>query len=197
MTNNRKMRRNVYTIAKPLNRIYTLFFKTNMTKSVFNLICLLCCLLSATTLSAQQTTSKDVPQLLASIESWKTAQTQLETHKKMLEDKIMAQQKTLETEYTTFQQKAERGEATQKEISDKQNYFIAKDNELKQAAQKAQQELAQKTNDLTNPIQEKLKNAIKAVATEGNFQYIVDSSAGDLLFLDPALDVTAQLKAKM
>lgn len=137
----------------------------------------------------------NVPELLASLETWKTTQTQLETHKKMLEDKIVNMQKTLEAEYTTFQKSVDN--YTRKQAEEKQQYFVNKDNELKQAAQKAQQELEQKTIDLTKPIQEKLKAAVQTVAKEGGFNYILDSSVGDLLFLDPTLDVTAKIKAKM
>lgn len=171
-------------------------------QSIVKMACLLVCLCAAASGSyAQQAPSKighiNIPQLLASLESWKSAQSQIETHKKMLEDKIGAQQKALEAEYIAFEQKAQRGEATQKEITEKQNYFVAKDNELKQSAQKAQQELEEKTITLTSPIQEKLKAALKTVAAQGNFNYILDSSMGDLLFLDPALDVMAAVKASM
>lgn len=167
-------------------------------KFLFKNMLLSLCLLSVLSIAVQAQTKIahiNIPELLASLESWKSAQSQLETHKKMLEDNVSAQQKALETEYNTFQKTID--DFTKRQIEDKQKYFVAKDKELKQSAQKAQQELEQKTIDLTKPIQEKLKAAINAVAQEGNFNYIVDSSAGDLLFLDPAMDVLAKVKAKM
>jgi outer membrane protein len=168
-------------------------------KTIIKITALFCFFIAATTLNLQAQSSKighaNIPELLASFEPWKAAQAQLETYKKTLEDKISSQQKALEAEYAQVQNNV--ANFTPKQLEEKQQYFVKKDSELKQAAQKAQQELEQKTLEATKPIQEKLKAAVNAVAKEGGFNYIVDSSAGDLLFLDPSLELTAKIKAKM
>ncbi|HPT70592.1 MAG TPA: OmpH family outer membrane protein [Syntrophomonas sp.] len=61
----------------------------------------------------------------------------------------------------------------------------------------AQQELQKKQDDLMAPIVEKLKKAIKAVAEEHKFTYVLDS--GSLLFVpdDESLNLLPLVKAKL
>ncbi|MCC7222835.1 MAG: OmpH family outer membrane protein, partial [Chitinophagales bacterium] len=54
-----------------------------------------------------------------------------------------------------------------------------------------------KGEELLNPIREKVRVAIQTVAKEGGFSYIIDTSAGNVLFSDPLLDVTALVKSKL
>ncbi len=135
--------------------------------------------------------------LLASLESWKAAQTQLETHAKMLQDKLVAQQKGLDDEAMLFQKKVDSGNATQKEVADKQQYFQTKYQELETARKNAQVELGNKESELAKPILDKVKTAIQEVAKEGGYQYIFDNSAGATVYVDPTMDVSALVKAKI
>lgn len=158
-------------------------------------------LLSGTSIFAQTATLKighlNSGDLLSSLESWKAAQTQLETHAKMLQDKLVAQQKTLDDEAMLFQKKVDAGNATQKEVTEKQQYFQAKYQELDTARKNAQAELGNKETELAKPILDKVKTAIQDVAKEGGFQYIFDNSVGATIFADPTMDVTALVRAKI
>lgn len=63
----------------------------------------------------------------------------------------------------------------------------------------AQQELDKKQNELMAPIIEKLKKAIKDVAEEHKFTYVIDSYSGSLLYLpeDESLNLLPLVKAKL
>ena len=62
--------------------------------------------------------------------------------------------------------------------------------------QVAQQDVAKQQQDLMTPIQQKLQDAIKAVAAEQGYTYIIDPQV--LLYTGPnAIDATSLVKAKL
>ncbi|MFP3835002.1 OmpH family outer membrane protein [Chryseobacterium sp. SIMBA_028] len=64
----------------------------------------------------------------------------------------------------------------------------------------AAKELSAKQNELFAPIQQKVKDAISAVAKERNLNYIFDTSSQDsnnLIYTDGSEDITAQVKTKL
>ena len=63
--------------------------------------------------------------------------------------------------------------------------------------QQAQQDLADKENELTAPVIEKAKKAVEAVAKENGYTYIFNSSQGMLLYADPGDDITTLVKKKL
>jgi outer membrane protein len=54
-----------------------------------------------------------------------------------------------------------------------------------------------KYTELSKPIQEKAKKAIDAVAKEGGYKYILDTSSGVVLFHEPSDDVLMLVKKKL
>ena len=60
-----------------------------------------------------------------------------------------------------------------------------------------EKQLADKQNEGMAPILEKVNNAIKAVADEGGYTYILDTQAGVILYADENADVTALVKTKL
>ena len=63
--------------------------------------------------------------------------------------------------------------------------------------QQAQQDLADKENELTAPVIEKAKKAVEAVAKENGYTYVFNSSQGMLLYAEPADDITTLVKKKL
>ena len=52
--------------------------------------------------------------------------------------------------------------------------------------------------ELLNPIIEKVQNAVNAVGQEKGFTYILDKTAGVVVFIgENAIDITADVKAKL
>ena len=64
-------------------------------------------------------------------------------------------------------------------------------------AQTAQKELQQKEIDLYKPIVEKAQKAIKDVAAEKGYQYVLDSSPGKGLLVYTGEDLLGPVKAKL
>ncbi|MCF8303158.1 MAG: OmpH family outer membrane protein [Bacteroidales bacterium] len=61
----------------------------------------------------------------------------------------------------------------------------------------AQEDLMDKENELTAPIIEKARNAVKEVAKENGYSYIFNSSEGLLLYAQPSDDIMPLVKKKL
>ncbi|MGB4205563.1 MAG: OmpH family outer membrane protein [Bacteroidales bacterium] len=61
----------------------------------------------------------------------------------------------------------------------------------------AEEELQQKESELTAPIIEKAREAVKTVAKEHGYTYIFNSSEGLLLYSDPGDDIMSLVKKKL
>ncbi|HWY10300.1 MAG TPA: OmpH family outer membrane protein [Bacteroidia bacterium] len=63
--------------------------------------------------------------------------------------------------------------------------------------QQAQTEYQKKSAELTAPIMEKAKKAIEAVAKEGGYKYVLDTSNGSILYSEPGEDILVLVKKKL
>lgn len=68
---------------------------------------------------------------------------------------------------------------------------------IQQFQEQAQDDLQKKNEEYFAPIQTKVKDAIKAVAKDGGFNYIFDASSAALLYAADSEDVTALVKKKL
>ena len=63
--------------------------------------------------------------------------------------------------------------------------------------QQAQMDYQKKSAELTAPIMEKAKKAIEAVAKENGFKYVLDTSAGNVLYSETSEDILLLVKKKL
>jgi outer membrane protein len=77
-----------------------------------------------------------------------------------------------------------------KEIQDLQN-------RIESTQQSAQEKIQQKKQDVYAPILDKADKAIKAVAKEKNYDYVLDQQGGVVLYGKDELDITPLVKAKL
>ena len=68
---------------------------------------------------------------------------------------------------------------------------------IQQNTEAAQEEIGKKQQELYNPIQIKLNNAIQAVAKEKGYAYILDISMGSVPYFAGGDDLSADVKAKL
>lgn len=105
--------------------------------------------------------------------------------------------KTMVTEYQTKAAEAQKSGATwsdavkevkAKELDDLQN-------RIQEFQQGADEKIGRKRQELFKPILDKAQTAIKAVGTEGSYDYIFEG--GQLLFAKDAENIMPQVKAKL
>ena len=102
-----------------------------------------------------------------------------------------------------IQDKMAKYEAERENMSDAIRKVQEEDlNEFYRRYQNAQQtlytEMQTKQQQLLQPVQEKLRNAIESVGKKNNFLYIFDLSAGGIVYKsDKAIDITPMVKKEL
>ena len=137
----------------------------------------------------------DLQALITSMPEMKTAQDQM----KKIQDTYDKDYKNMVTEYHTKLQKYEQESAT---AGDALNETRSKEMQdmgarIQQFQQTAQKELGQKEMDLIKPIMEKAQAAIKKVAKEKGFNYVLDSTTGSGVLVADGTDLLADVKKEL
>lgn len=65
------------------------------------------------------------------------------------------------------------------------------------AEEKAEEDVAKMERELMQPILARADEAIRAIASEQGFTYVIDSSAGMLVFTGSGVDLMSAVKAKL
>lgn len=138
----------------------------------------------------------DSNQLLSIMPERQEAKKQLESLAKQLEDNLASMQSEFEKKYTDYVSKADSlspliRQTKESELSEMQQRVQA-------FQQNAQQELANKENELMQPIITKAKDAISQVADENGFTYVFDIGTGAVLYYsEDSQDILPLVKAKL
>jgi len=149
------------------------------------------------TLNAQKFGYLNSQALMAELPEVKQADATLQALQTQLEKKGQLMVQDLETKYKELQRREQSGEISPKALEEEAKKLKEQEGELAKFEQDVQKQLLSRRQELLQPVIDKLNNAIKQVATEGQFTYIFDSSAGILLYAQESLDVTTQVKTKL
>jgi outer membrane protein len=79
----------------------------------------------------------------------------------------------------------------------RRNELIKLYQEVQGFSQNAQEQLQQRSQQLMVPIRNKAMDAIKAVAKESGYAYVIDNSSGSLLIAPPGDDLLPLVKKKL
>lgn len=90
-------------------------------------------------------------------------------------------------------------EATMSELvkKTKQDELQSLQTRIQDFNQQAQMDYQKKSAELTAPIMEKAKKAIEAVAKENGYKYVLDTSAGNVLYSETGEDILLAVKKKL
>jgi len=105
--------------------------------------------------------------------------------------------KSLQAKYDDLQRRQDQGEVSPKQLEIEAQKLKTEEAQLGQFNTESQQKILEKTNKLLGPIQEKIKTAIKDVASEGGYTYIFDYSMGIILYADETTNVGELVIAKL
>jgi outer membrane protein len=151
-----------------------------------------------TTLSAQNKFGHiNAQELLVSLPSYKTAETQLQAFAKKLQDAYMKMQEDYNKLYAEFE-KMQQDKATLKPLLEaKYAEIVDLEKRMQKIEQSSEQQLVEKQAELLKPLEDQIMTAIKTVAKEGGYTYIFDSSAGSLLYSPDGDNVMPLVKKKL
>lgn len=146
-------------------------------------------LLMGATGFAQKFAHVDTEYILSKIPKYQQAQQQLDTYSKQWQAEVEAKFKELDDMYKKYQAEVDiLQEATK---TKRENEIIAKEKEAKELQKKyfgTDGELAKKRQELIKPIQDNVYDALKALATESQYDYIFDKVSGDIIYASEKYD---------
>lgn len=141
----------------------------------------------------------DTDYMLKNIPSYQAAQAQLDKISVDWQKEIEAIYAQVDKLYKDFQ--AEKVLLTEEMRSKRENDIVLKEKEAKDLQKKyfgKEGELYKKRQELVKPIQDEVFNAVKEIATDGNFAIIFDTSGSlNMLYTDPKLDKSDDVLKKL
>jgi outer membrane protein len=150
-------------------------------------------------LSAQKFAFVDTDYILNSIPTYESAQEQIDIMSKDWQSEIEAKYADIEKLYKEYQ--AEKVLLTEEMKMQREEEIIQKEREVKELQRKyfgPEGDLFKKRKELIEPIQNDIFNAVKEIATEGNYAVIFDAAGGaSMLFSDPKYDKSDEVLEKL
>ena len=163
------------------------------------IILLTVAILFATFAFSQKYAYVDTEYILNNIPVYESAKTQLEDLTKEWKKEIDAKKASIDQMYQNYQ--SERILLTEELRAKREDEIMKKEQELKQLQQKYFGEsgmLYKKREELIKPIQDDIYNAIKEIATEGNYAVIFDTANNlNMLYTDPRHDKSDEVLRKL
>lgn len=138
----------------------------------------------------------DFQELMQLMPEYKKASTDMEAYGKTLQDELKKMSEEFDTKLAKYQkEQATMSDAIkdlrEKELRDMQS-------RIQEFQESAQENARKKEQEYLKPIIEKAKSTIAAVAKEGGYGYVFDSSPGTPLLYKPEGDnIMAQVKKKL
>lgn len=167
-------------------------------KNFIGILAVLFVLAMPTTLSAQNKFGHiNAQELLIALPGYKTAETQLQSFAKKLQDaytKMQDDYNKLMAEY----EKMNADKATPKSLLEaKIGEIVDLEKRMQKLELSSEQQLMEKQAELLKPLEDQIMGAIKAVAKEGGYTYVFDSSVGNLLYSPDGDNIMPLVKKKL
>jgi outer membrane protein len=164
----------------------------NSVKKVAVIIAAIGCLTFA---KAQKIAHLSLDSLVSMMPETKTAKDAAQAYLKGIEAEVLGMQTELETKYKDYLEK----EPTMSEPvkQNKQQDLNQLQKRIEDFRQQAQLDYQRKYGELTAPIMEKAKKGIEAVAKDGGYKYVLDTSTGNVLYSEASDDILMTVKKKL
>ncbi len=167
-----------------------------MKKIVFTLLLLVGVAFSST---AQKYAFVDTKYILENIPEYKTAQKQLDDQAEQWQKEIEAKYQEIEKKYKAFQQ--EQILLPEETKRQRQEEIIELERKAKSLQKKyfgVEGELFKKREELIEPIQDKIYKAIKAMAKDKDYDFVLDKGKNsNILFANPKYDKSDVILKKL
>jgi outer membrane protein len=163
-----------------------------LTKWALSALTILLVVISGSKTYAQRNAFVDTQYIMDNIPEYKDAQDELDAMSKKWQKEIEAKYAEVEALYKKYQ--AESVLLPDDIKKKREEEIVGKEKEVKELQKKyfgSDGELYKKRQELIQPIQEKVYNAIETIATTKNFSFVFDKSGGiTLLYGDPKFDIS-------
>ncbi|PKP50166.1 MAG: hypothetical protein CVT94_02625 [Bacteroidetes bacterium HGW-Bacteroidetes-11] len=115
------------------------------------------------------------------------------------QEQLQIQFQAMQTEYETKLNEYQTNMATMSNIikQTKEKEIVDLQRRIQEFQQTAQEDLQEKEVELTAPIIEKARNAVKEVAKENGYSFILNSTEGLVLYTEATDDIMPMVKKKL
>ena len=135
--------------------------------------------------------------LLTNIPEMKQADSELKSYQTQLTKKGQDMVKALQDKAADVKRKEEQGAISPKEL-ESQNAKLAEEQQvIAQYEQEVYEKLAQKRQELFQPILDRVNTAMSDVAKENGYVFVFDTNSNMVLYANESLDVTKLVKSKL
>lgn len=148
-----------------------------------------------TTANAQKIAYIVSEEIVPEMPAYKRAKSEVEAYGKQLQKILESKQKEAQDYYTDIMEKAQKGELTPKQQQEAEAKLQDLQGNLQQEAADADKKLADKEMELTKPLYEELDAALKKVAKDNDYAYILDKKF--LLYSGGGIDATSKVKTAL
>ncbi|MBL0127120.1 MAG: OmpH family outer membrane protein [Flavobacteriales bacterium] len=125
----------------------------------------------------------------------KDAETRMQAFAKTLDERLKAMGAEYQAKVADVQSRSDKMTQTEKEMAVREINDL--EERINTARDKAQEDLAKQEEELLAPMVKRTNDAIKAVAEENNFTYVLDTSTGFVLYFDKGIDIMPLVKTKL
>jgi Outer membrane protein len=134
-------------------------------------------------------------ELIPLMPQYKTVTAQVDAYRKTFIDVLQNLSNELQTKSADYQ--AKQATMTDAQKTAEQGALADLNKRATDYQNNAQQQVAQKGQELMKPLIDQSKAAIVAVAKEKGYTYVIDTSSTELIVAPPADDLLAAVKAKL
>lgn len=169
----------------------------NQFKKLIGVVALL--LVGTLSAAAQKYALVDMEYITKNIPAYQSAMSQLESDSKQYQSEVEALGQEAKKLYEKYQKDASNLSQTLR--TNREEQIVAKEKSAQELRAKyfgPQGELARKREQLVNPLQQKIYNAVKTLAERYGYTMVIDrSSAQSVIFADPSIDISDAVLRQM
>lgn len=168
-----------------------------MNKSIIKIFTLAVALVfaTATGVDAQKVGHMSSQEVFLEMPETKKTLKELEDYRKQLSSQLEGRQKTLQQKIQDGNKKAQEGVLTPIQIKALEEEIQTEGAAIEKKVGELEQQYAKREIDALKPLEEKFMNAIKQVADENGYAYVLETAG--LLHANPADNITAKVKSKL
>ncbi|MCP4441341.1 MAG: OmpH family outer membrane protein [Aureispira sp.] len=164
-------------------------------KKLFLYALVVACMAMTVDANAQKVAYIDAETIIQEMPDYKKAKSEVEAYGKQLQNQLKAEEEKVMKYYQDVMQKAQQGLLSPAQQKQEEEKLQGMQQSLQTKAVEADQKLAAKEGELTKPLYEKFNNALKSVAKEKGYGYIIDKKL--MLYSGGGVDATIAVKAKL
>jgi len=132
--------------------------------------------------------------ILHNYKEFRTQSTTMEAKQKQAEDMLQAKGAALEKEFNTYQQRAQKGTMTGKEMQAQEKYLSNKQEALLAERDKLAKEIMDETEEINKRLQKVLQDKLQEIKKEKGYDFIFSYiQGGPILVADEKYDITAEV----